>query len=274
MKERLISAVFGIAVFLIALAAPAIVFDVLIVALTALAIYEFYKAAGILEIKSLAASGAFGALLSALFGVAHTGGNIFLFELCLLVTALYIGVIFLLMVLCHRSVTTARAATAFFGAFFPALLYSYLIALRNSGDGRFLIILLFAAVWAADGGAYFVGVFFGKHPLAPALSPKKTVEGAIGGIFGAEAAMGIYALVLIKIFDISCSVPVMLLVGFLCAVIGPVGDIATSAVKREYGIKDYGSLIPGHGGALDRFDSILLASPLVFIMNGLLNMIG
>lgn len=274
MKKRLISAVLGIAVFLIALAAPAIVFNILIVALTALAIYEFYKAVGILEIKPLAASGAFGALLSALFGVAHTAGNIFLFELCFLATALYIGVIFLLMVLCHKTVTTQKAATAFFGAFFPALLYSYLMALRNSGDGRFLIILLFAAVWAADGGAYFAGVTLGKHPLAPTLSPKKTVEGAIGGFFGAVIAMGIYAVILINVFKVQCNVPVMLLVGFLCAVIGPVGDIATSAVKREYGIKDYGNLIPGHGGALDRFDSILLASPLIFIMNGLLNMIG
>ncbi len=274
MKERIISAVVGITVFLIALAAPAIVFNILIIALTARAIFEFYKATGILEIKPLAASGAFGALLAALFGVAHTSGNAFLFELCLIAVAFYIGVIFALMVFCHRSVNTAKAATAFFGALFPALLYSYLIALRNSGGGRFLIVLLFAAVWAADGGAYFAGVAFGKHPLAPALSPKKTVEGAIGGLFGAVIAMGIYALVLIKVFDVPCNVPVMLLVGFLCAIIGPVGDIATSAVKREYGIKDYGNLIPGHGGALDRFDSILLASPLIFIMNGLLNMIG
>lgn len=274
MKKRLISAVFGITIFLAALAAPAVVFNVSIIALTALAIYEFYKAAGILKIKPLAASGAFGVLLAALFGIAHTDGNIFLYELCFLTAALYIGVIFLLMVLCHKTVTTVNAATAFFGAFFPALLYSYLIALRNGGDGRYLIVLLFAAVWAADGGAYFVGVLFGKHPLAPSLSPKKTVEGAIGGIFGAVAAMIIYYFVLKGAFGVECSMPVMLLVGVLCAIIGPVGDIAMSAVKREYEIKDYGNLIPGHGGVLDRFDSILLASPLVFIINALLNMIG
>lgn len=274
MKKRIISAIFGVTFFLVALAAPPYVFDVLVTALCALAIFEFYRAVKILEIKPLAASGAFGIALCVLYGFAHTSEDAGMCEICFLATALYIGVIFALMVFCHRRVTTSLAATAFFGAFFPALLYSYLIALRGGEYGTYSVAALFAGVWIADGGAYFAGVALGKHPLAPSLSPKKTVEGALGGLAAAMIAMGVYSALLINVFRVPCSVPAMLAAGFLCAVLGPVGDLATSAVKREYDIKDYGRLIPGHGGALDRFDSILLASPLIYFMNEIFGMIG
>jgi phosphatidate cytidylyltransferase len=274
MKERIISAVIGIAIFLVALTAKSVVFDIAIIVLTATVIFEFYKAVGIIKDKILASSGAVGIILCPILGFAHMSDNNLFFEIALTLIVLYIGIVFALMVFLHETIDTKKASTAFFGALFPSVLYSYLIALRESEYGIFLIVALFAATWSADGGAYFAGVSFGKHLLAPKLSPKKTIEGAVGGIAGSVLAMAVYSLLLINVFSVPCKPLALLAAGLVCAVLGPLGDIATSAVKREFGIKDYGKILPGHGGALDRFDSILLTAPFIYILNDILKMIG
>ena len=274
MKVRIITSALGIALFLALLAAPPFAIRAVVPVLCLVAIYELYKAVGIIKIKPLAASGIFGAILCALMGRSLTAESADLSKLLFLMIALYIGVLFALMIRFHGSVTTSAAATAFFGAMFPAICYSYLLALRgNSVNGEYLIIILFAATWAADGGAYFAGLNFGKTPLAPRLSPKKTVEGAVGGVFGSVIAMAICYGVFTFIFKAQCSAPLMLITGALCAILGPVGDIATSAVKREHNIKDFGTIFPGHGGVLDRFDSVLMTAPIVFYMNEIFGLI-
>ena len=274
MKVRIITSALGIALFLALLAAPPIAMMAVVPLLCLVAIYELYKAVGITKTKPLAASGIFGVVLCALFGHCLITESAAISKLLFLIIALYIGVLFALMIRLHDSVTTSAAATAFFGAMFPALCYSYLIALRgNSVNGEYLVVILFAATWAADGGAYFAGINFGKTPLAPRLSPKKTVEGAVGGVFGSIVAMAICYGVFTFIFKAQCSAPLMLITGALCAVLGPVGDIATSAVKREHNIKDFGYIFPGHGGVLDRFDSVLMTAPLVFYMNEIFGLI-
>ena len=268
MKVRIITSALGIVLFLALLAAPPFAIKAVVPVLCLIAVYELYKAVGITKIKPLAASGVFSAVFCALFGLAHSAESADISKLLLLITAIYIGVIFVLMIRFHDSITTSMAATAFFGALFPALCYSYLLALRGSSvKGEYLIVILFAATWSADGGAYFAGVNFGKTPLAPRLSPKKTVEGAAGGVFGSIFAMAVCYGVFTIVFKAQCNAPLMLLTGALCAILGPVGDIATSAVKREHNIKDFGNLFPGHGGVLDRFDSVLMTAPLVFYIN-------
>jgi len=273
MKVRIISAIIGIAIFFAVLAAPPTVFYIFVLLIAATAIYELYNATGILKIKPLAASGIFGVGICAALGAAHICDNVMLYEAALIIMSGYVGIIFTLMVFRHEEVDTKTAATAFFGTFFIALLYSYIFALRDGEYGLYMIICLFAATWSADGGAYFAGVFFGKHKLAPVLSPKKTVEGAIGGVAASALAMVLYSTVL-GMCDIERNAPALIFTGIVCAILGPVADIATSAIKREYNIKDYGNLIPGHGGALDRFDSVLLTAPAVFFIDRVISLIG
>ena len=117
-----------------------------------------------------------------------------------------------------------------------------------------------ATTWLGDTCAYFTGRSFGKTPLAPRLSPKKTWEGSIGGFFGAI----ITAIAVSALFGLPMSLPLTIALGALAGVLGPIGDLAESHIKRQLGVKDAGSILPGHGGMLDRIDSILFMVPVMF----------
>ena len=149
---------------------------------------------------------------------------------------------------------------AFFGVVYVAVMLSFIYLTRNLPDGKFLVWLIFLCSWGCDTCAYCVGMLIGKHKMAPVLSPKKSVEGAVGGVVGAAALGAIYAAVThgpIVEYAVICAVG---------ALISMVGDLAASAIKRNRGIKDYGKLIPGHGGILDRFDSVIFTSPIIFYL--------
>lgn len=133
--------------------------------------------------------------------------------------------------------------------------------------GFFAAWMIFISAWASDTCAYFVGVAFGRHKLAPTLSPKKSIEGALGGVIGATIAGGLYG----KILE-SCGVFgdgriwIFALLGMCGSIVAQIGDLAASAIKRNFDIKDYGKCIPGHGGVLDRFDSVIFTSPLIYVL--------
>ena len=132
--------------------------------------------------------------------------------------------------------------------------------------GASLIWLVFIAAFGCDTGAYFVGITLGKHKLIPSLSPKKTIEGSIGGIVTATILALLYGLWMRHVLSIEDINLLLLcgLTGFLGSFLAQVGDLAASAMKRLTGLKDFGKLIPGHGGVLDRFDSVLLTAPAVY----------
>ena len=156
---------------------------------------------------------------------------------------------------------------AFFGLFYVAFMLSYVYQIRMLEQGAFLVWLVFLCSWGCDTCAYCVGVTMGKHKLAPVLSPKKSIEGAVGGVVGAALLGAIYA-VAINRFVPSADADA-LQYAIICAVggvISQVGDLAASAIKRNHDIKDYGKLIPGHGGILDRFDSVIITAPIIFYM--------
>ena len=124
--------------------------------------------------------------------------------------------------------------------------------------------------WLSDTGAYFTGRAFGKHKLAPYISPKKTVEGAVGGVIFAEAAMLLLAWLYSLAADalghpIVVNYAAILIVTPVLSVFSIVGDLSASVIKRQYKVKDYGSIMPGHGGIMDRFDSVLMVAPLIFM---------
>ncbi len=156
---------------------------------------------------------------------------------------------------------------SFTGFVYTAALLSFLYRIRIEDNGMLLLWLVFIGTWGSDTCAYCIGCLFGKHKAFPVLSPKKSVEGCIGGVAGTALIAGIYAACLNRFVEgTEVSVLAFVLIGVLASVVSQIGDLAASAMKRKYEIKDYGKLIPGHGGILDRFDSIIFTAPLVYIM--------
>ncbi len=152
----------------------------------------------------------------------------------------------------------------FFGMFYVVLMLSYIYQVRDMEDGKYVVWLIFLCSWGCDTCAYLVGVMFGKHKMAPVLSPKKSVEGGIGGVAGAALLGFIYAYIFQE--HIALEHPLILFPA-VCAVgglISQIGDLAASGIKRNHEIKDYGTLIPGHGGILDRFDSVIITAPIIY----------
>lgn len=150
----------------------------------------------------------------------------------------------------------------FAGAVIPYM-FSSLVRILCMEHGRFYILIPFVAAFLSDIGAFFVGISMGKHKLCPTVSPKKTVEGFVGGIVSAVLGMLIYGLILQLAFDFTVNYLFVFLYGVLGSLAGVIGDLSFSVVKRQAGIKDYGKLFPGHGGVLDRFDSVIVVTPLI-----------
>ena len=144
--------------------------------------------------------------------------------------------------------------------------FSALCFLRYLPFGFYQFLVVFATAWGCDIFAYFVGTFIGKHKLIPEVSPKKTVEGAIGGIVGTLALVMLYGFLIDRLTDAEANYIVLAVLGLVLPVISQVGDLIASLVKREAGIKDYGKVFPGHGGVMDRFDSILAVSVAMLIV--------
>lgn len=163
-------------------------------------------------------------------------------------------------VFCYPRYDAGQVMAAFFGLVYVAVLLSFVMLTRGLPDGKYLVWLIFICSWGCDTCAYCVGMLIGKNKMAPVLSPKKSVEGAAGGVAGA-ALLGVLYASLIK--------GAVTEYAFICAagaLISMVGDLAASAIKRNQGIKDYGTLIPGHGGILDRFDSVIFTAPVIYFL--------
>ncbi len=156
--------------------------------------------------------------------------------------------------------TLGDLATLYFGLLYVGFTLGHFLPLRALPDGVFLVFFVLFVTWAGDTGAYVFGLHFGSRPLAPAISPKKTVEGLIGGVVLAMLA----ALVARAWFLPAFTLPEAAAVGVGLGVIGALGDLVESALKRSAGVKDSGSLIPGHGGMLDRIDSLLFTTPALY----------
>ncbi|MBR3811007.1 MAG: phosphatidate cytidylyltransferase [Agathobacter sp.] len=155
----------------------------------------------------------------------------------------------------------------FFGLFYVAIMLSYVYQIRILENGLYLAFLIFICSWGCDTSAYCVGVLIGKHKMAPVLSPKKSIEGAVGGVVGTALLTVVYTLVFRTQMSLETKdIIILAVISAIAALISMVGDLTASAIKRNYDIKDYGTLIPGHGGIMDRFDSMMITAPIIYYL--------
>lgn len=160
-----------------------------------------------------------------------------------------------------------QVMTAFFCAFYAPVLFTFIFLTRNLPNGIYMVWMIFISSWICDTCAYLTGMAIGKHKLAPVLSPKKSIEGAVGGVVGSAlvgAVFGYFALE--RVFADQNVTWIAALICGIGAIISQVGDLAASGIKRNHNIKDYGKLIPGHGGIMDRFDSVLFTAPIIYYL--------
>lgn len=182
----------------------------------------------------------------------------------LVVVMLYIAVLLAESVFFDDKVKVINVSEVFMTTLYVALCFAALLKLRYIENGaEYIYLLVFIAAWVTDTFAYFTGFLFGKHKLIPKISPKKTVEGAIGGVIFCVIAFLIYGIIIEKVCDVQMNLFALCGIGLVMSVVSMIGDLIASSVKRTYGIKDYSNLFPGHGGVLDRFDSIMILSPLL-----------
>ncbi len=274
MKVRILSAAALLPLLLvIVLVLPAWATAALFAAAAAVAAYELLWGTGLVKHVRLVAYSMVMAALISIWSLRPNGRlaaiGIFVYFLLLLAELLA----------AHTKLQFSKIAICMVGGVLLPYLLTALVRIRamfsmvpgQEEMGKFYILIAFVIAFSADSGAYFVGRAFGKNKLCPNISPNKTVEGAVGGILCAVIFVELYGLLLDKAFGFDVIYVYGIVYGFLGAIGSIIGDLSFSVIKRQIGIKDYGNLIPGHGGILDRFDSMMIVAPLVEILLQIIN---
>ena len=263
MLVRIISSVILLPVLIAVVFLGGIWLKIGILAASLIGMHEFYKAFSI-DKKPVAYIGYIFAVIYILFiNTIINENNIFN-----IFVSVFILVFLIYTLVFHNHTNITESFVGFFGYFYVCFLISHIYLIREYSYGIYFVWLSFICAWGCDTGAYFTGVAIGKHKLIPTLSPKKTIEGSIGGIVTAMVIGFIYGTVMDSYFVLEHVNTILLcvLTGAIGSVLAQIGDLAASAMKRYTGIKDFGNLIPGHGGIIDRFDSVLLTAPVVYYL--------
>lgn len=230
-----------------------------IMAVSLIAMYEFYHVVKTNH-KPMVAIG-YGAVILHYLGFDLVMQHYYIYMTLLTMLAL------VFLVIKYPKYSIVDVALTLFPILYVSLLFSFIILLRDVRDGNYWVWLIAISAWGCDTFAYFTGKTIGKHKLAPELSPKKTVEGSIGGIIGAGLLGYFYTMIYTHYVPLVVREQVIWVVVavMLGAFISQFGDLAASAIKRYFKQKDYGYILPGHGGILDRFDSFLFVAPIIYV---------
>ncbi|NSW92330.1 MAG: phosphatidate cytidylyltransferase [Firmicutes bacterium] len=259
LKTRIISAVIGLSLLLAAVFISKETLTIAVFILSVVAIDEFYNAVSKVGHKPVRWIGYLSCIIILLVGFMEGKGLLsFVFVLLLLLLLFPLPVFF------HGKYNVADISMTIYSIFYTVFMFSFIVLTRELRNGIFFIWIIFIGAWATDTFAYFGGITFGKTKLIPAVSPNKTLEGSISGVIGSVVAIALYG------FFVRQSLNYLtyyhfIIMGVLCGIMSQVGDLTASAIKRYAKIKDYGNIIPGHGGILDRFDSVLLISPIIYL---------
>lgn len=261
LKRTIVGLILAPLLVAVLLFAPKIVAVILAAACCAIAAYELLHGTKLVcEIRPLIYTMAMASLVP--FWSYFDGGPALMVGAIL---AFYI-LLFLEAMITDLAVAFSKLAVCVVAGLVVPYMFSALVRILAMEQGRFYVLMPFVAAFLSDIGAYFVGVTIGKHKLCPKISPKKTIEGLIGGLTVAVLGMLLYAVILHHGFGQSVSYLRMAVYGLAGALCGVFGDLSFSVVKRQTGIKDYGNLFPGHGGVLDRCDSVIMAAPLIELL--------
>ncbi|MCX7715665.1 MAG: phosphatidate cytidylyltransferase [Clostridia bacterium] len=250
--QRILTSAVGLVVFFAVLFSSKTVFGIGICVLIFGMLYEFYRTT-----SAKSAVAALGVVSAALL----VAGSFFsaVREAIVLSVLLYMS----FSVFLYKKVDFKEIYSSAFITWYIVLFMLTIVEVRYS-YGVYETLLIFICAWITDTSAYFTGVFLGKNKLAPAISPKKTIEGSIGGVVGTMFFCGLYMLILNSFFHYGGDYFKIVVLGFIASILSQVGDLVASAIKRECGVKDFGTIFPGHGGILDRFDSVIFVAPVVF----------
>ena len=228
---------------------------------TAIAAYELLRGTGLVKHVRLTA---YTALMASLAGVWCYFDTPFV--PAMIAIFLFTGVLFVEILLSKATLPFSQIGICLAGGLLFPFLLSALVRIHSLEQGRILVLIPFVLSFTSDSGAYFIGSAFGKHKLAPTISPKKSVEGLFGGIASSILGMIVYCLILKFFLGFQVNYVFAVIYGVLGSIFATFGDLCFSAIKRQSGIKDYGNLIPGHGGILDRLDSTMVVAPLTEIL--------
>jgi phosphatidate cytidylyltransferase len=263
-KERTISSVIIVICALAAILPGGIVLATVLFIISVIGFLELTKACKVREAKNLNALEILGVAIIAIYYVITYFTQDTTYMTMIIIMAL-IAVMFVYVFGFPRFHANQVMDTYFSLIYCPVML-SFIFLTRQLENGIYLVWMIFISSWISDTCAYAVGVMIGKHKLAPVLSPKKSIEGSVGGILGAAIVGGIFGAYLDNVLGLRNFTIILAIVGGVGSVISQVGDLAASAIKRNHDIKDYGKLIPGHGGIMDRFDSVIFTAPITYFL--------
>ncbi len=273
MKTRVTFGVVGaIVVVVVLFFCPPIVAQLCMMALSVIAAQEFTAAVAGKDSRHLQVAAMLLALGTSMASARNSYNEYWLRAMLLA----GVVVLFAILLRCHKKIGFTEIAGAYFGGIIIPYMLMSLIRMftMTEANGKVYILIPLLAAWGSDTFALFAGMAFGKHKLAPVISPKKTIEGSVGGVAGAVVLMVLYGLAVNALADAGMSIALCVAIGLFGAVLGQVGDLSFSIVKRKVGIKDYGKIFPGHGGVLDRFDSVIFVAPAVELLLHLFTTLG
>lgn len=269
-KERTISAVVLVIAALAAILPGGIVLALTLYAVSIIGFFELTKACGVRVGRQMNALEWIGVLCVTVYYIVTYLVQDTRYSM-LLVIMMLIALMFVY-VFGFSKYHANQVMNTYFSLIYAPVLLSFVFLTRQLEYGIYLVWMIFISSWISDTFAYLVGVMIGKHKLAPVLSPKKSVEGAVGGVAGAALVGALFGAYLDNTLYTEHFVLILAIVGGVGSVISQVGDLAASAIKRNHEIKDYGKLIPGHGGIMDRFDSVIFTAPITYFLIILLEM--
>lgn len=274
MITRIISAAAAIVIAVVVLCFHnTIVINIAVSSLIEIALFELFRAEDCLKFKVTQT-------VCYVFALAVPFSNYLLRlsgSIIYYISAVFLLLMFLSFLGYYKTMKFEKLAFMIFITAFVSVSMSTLLYLNRTGgkNGLFYVVLTLCGAWLADSGAYFAGTFFGKHKLCPNISPKKTVEGLIGGVVTNGIIFVIlgfgYSKIASTVIDVNYII--LFVLGMICAFMGLLGDLSASLIKRQTGIKDYGNIMPGHGGVMDRFDSVLFVAPFMTIALGIFNIL-
>ena len=273
MKYRVISGICASALVCFIIFSGREIYDIACSLLAVIAVYEVFEAFRARGFKPSYFAG-YSACLSMFLGsIEYWDRRIWkwLRDIILFVDIRLLLYITLLLMFCYMitgrgKYTVADLAVTILGSFYICFLFWYLILARNLKGGEYAVWFIAIGAVATDTGAFFTGTYLGKHKLIPNVSPKKTVEGAIGGALICVLAITLYGALVFDKAAYANPLWQYIFMGAACGAVAQIGDLAASCIKRYCGVDDFGKIIPGHGGILDRMDSAILLSPLIYVI--------